>query len=244
MSGLPKNRILAAYQICDDLFAFGGKSRWLGRSVPRIALLRDDEIKDALMILEELLQGDAHLRRDEPSPKVKGGNLPSTIIASALRNSREARIGRIQDIHRRLKARLLVLHVDERDSVERHLLLSFQKEDAQRVNSLLAEIRDLVRESTDLSPDHKRRLLRIASAFQAELEKPKSDFRVFLDGLIDASEALGQAGQKAKPAFDRIREIFGIAEKRFVKNPKIKGPRDLKRLPAPERQDSETPSED
>jgi hypothetical protein len=194
MASLPKNRILAAYQICSDLFAIVGNDI-KNASVPRIATLTDDEVKDAQLILEELLGVEI--------PYNKHAQNNRSLVARLMDDPRASRIALIQKINRQLKIRMLVMHVDEEDTFEKQLLIFFQKEDARRINELLSEVRALVRENSDLSADHKRRLLKIASEFQAELDKPKSSFRVFLDGLVEASEALGEAGQKAKPAFDR-----------------------------------------
>ena len=130
------------------------------------------------------------------------------------------------------------MHVDDDSHVEKQLLVFFQEEDVRRINDLLSEIRTLVKDNADLSGEHKRRLLRIVNKFQAELEKSKSSFRVFLDGFVEASEALGEAGLKAKPAFDRILEILGIAERSFGENPQIEAPLKPKQLPAPTQEDS------
>jgi hypothetical protein len=225
MLGLPKNRVLAAYQICNDLFEEVQKTSFFKKFVPRIALLSDDEVRDAQLILQELLQGEiADIRETRRS---------NNVFIAALQNGRDFRVSWIQGVHRQLKARLLVLHVDEESYVEKQLLIFFRDEDVRRINELLSEVRALVKENADLSVDHKRRLLKIVNKFQAELEKSKSSFRVFLDGFVEASEALGEAGQKAKPAFDRIREILGIAERSFGENPQIEGPSKPKQLPPP-----------
>jgi hypothetical protein len=231
MLGLPKNRVLAAYQICDDLFEEVKKTRFLERPVPRIAMLSDSEVREAQLILQELLQEKAPKISEDVS--LKSDDI-SSLISGAMRSGRNSRISWIQRVHRQLKARILVLHVDEEETVERELLVFFQEEDVRRINELLSEVRVLVRDNSDLSVDHKRRLLRIANNFQAELEKPTSSFRIFLNGFVEASEALGEAGQKAKPAFDRIREILGIAERNFSENPQIEGPSAPKQLPAPD----------
>ncbi|MCP1848720.1 MULTISPECIES: hypothetical protein [unclassified Bradyrhizobium] len=195
------------------------------KPVPRVALLSDEEVRDAQIILQELLEGEFADIREMPRS--------SNLIIAAFQGGRDSRIAWIQRIHRQLKARLLVLHVDEESHLEKQLLVFFKEEDVRRINDLLSEVRTLVRDNADLSGDHKRRLLRIVNKFQAELEKSKSSFRVFLDGFVEASEALGEAGQKVKPAFDRIREILGIAEKSFGENPQIEGPSEPKQLPAP-----------
>jgi hypothetical protein len=224
MTGLPKNRVLAAYQICNDLFEQVAITNFLQKPIPRIATLSDEDVRDAQLILRELLDGKIPDVQETP---------PRNIIAAAFRGGRDTRISWIQRIYRQLKAHILVLHVDEESVEEKQLLLFFREEDVRRINELLSEVRALVKDNTELSADHKRRLLRIVNKFQAELEKSKSSLRVFLDGFVEASEALGEAGQKAKPAFDRIREILGIAEKSFGENPQIEGPSKPKQLLAP-----------
>jgi hypothetical protein len=43
------------------------------------------------------------------------------------------------------------------------------------------------------------RSFNIANKFQSELDKKISDYKVFLDGMIETSEAVGEAGENVKP---------------------------------------------
>lgn len=240
MERLPKNRLLAAYQICSDLFEPAGEKVDVnGVKIPRIAVLSDSDISDAVAILRELLEREPGVFFPVVE-KVKLSILGAFFSTSkAMRNPwRERNISIIRLINQQLRVKVLVKHVDDLDTNEKELLVRFQAEDVRRINELLSEIRSVIRDNPELSTDHKRRLLRIVSAFQAELDKPKSNFRVFLDGVVEASEALGEAGQKAKPAFDRIREIFDIAERSFGASPQIED-RTPKQLPAPGPTDGE-----
>lgn len=178
------------------------------------------------MILEELL-GD-----DLPYAK-KAVNNQTSLLGRVFGHSREARIARMQSIFGHLKVRLLVMHVDPTNATEYELLVTFRRNDITRIGNLIGEIRDIVRDLVDVSADHKRRLLKIVNQFEGELDKPKSSFRVFLDGMVEASVALGDAGKNVKPAVDRIREIFSIAGKNFAENPQLEGPAEQKRLPPP-----------
>src|SRR5260370_36690292 len=93
----------------------------------------------------------------------------NNFLVAAFQGGRDFRIAWIQKIHRQLKARLLVLHVDEDSYVEKQLLIFFQEEDVRRINELLSEARTLVKKNADLSGDHKRRLLKMQMKFQREL---------------------------------------------------------------------------
>src|SRR5260370_36285031 len=105
MLALPKNRVLAAYQICNDLFEEVRRATFFKKQVPRVALLSDDEVRDAQLILQELLEGEFADIRETPRS--------NNFLVAAFQGGRDFRIAWIQKIHRQLKARLLVLHVDE-----------------------------------------------------------------------------------------------------------------------------------
>ncbi|PCI05762.1 MAG: hypothetical protein COB78_04010 [Hyphomicrobiales bacterium] len=111
--------------------------------------------------------------------------------------------------------------------------IEIDRSDIPRIELLLSEIREIVRKSSVLDEEHQLRLLKIVSDLQREIDKPISSYRAFLDGLIETSDALGTSGKKMKPAFDRMREIFGIIDNVKKQAEQIGGPEEIKQLPAP-----------
>lgn len=213
---------MAAAKICEDYF-----SNKL-----------DENPRDVAYTLEVILGDDA--------PEKIGLNMSSisAIGIQLMGGNVELRSAkrRIVDIHRHLKA----LHArDMINGVEipsNQNLIEMGKSEIQLIEKLLSEIKELVRSSEKLDENHKLRLLKIVSDLQKEIDKPVSSYRVFLDGMIETSEALGTAGENVKPVFDRMREVFGIVDKAKKKIEQISGPDETKRLPAPE--DAETEMEE
>ncbi len=214
ISGLPKQRILAAAKICEDYFSSD---------------LKEDP-RDVAYTLEVILGDDAPEKLnlnlssfDIIGFKLMGGNIE-------LRSAKT----RIENIHRHVKA------LQARDMITGiqfpvdQNLIEMDQSEIQRIEELLSEIRELVRSSEYLDEDHKLRLIKIVSNLQREIDKPVSSYREFLNGMIETSEALGTSGENVKPVFDRMREVFGIADKAKKKVEQLSGPEETKRLPSPE----------
>lgn len=89
----------------------------------------------------------------------------------------------------------------------------FTEGDIARVQQLINELRNLVRDSPELDEGHKRRLLGRLEKLQSELNKKMSDIGRFYELMGDAGVALGKLGTDAKPIVDRLRELAGIAWK-------------------------------
>ena len=83
--------------------------------------------------------------------------------------------------------------------------------DRDEIMVLIGVMRTLVNDSLLFDLPHKRRLLDRISAIELEALKDKGKFDVFLGGIVDAGEALGKFGEAAKPLFDRMAEVAGIA---------------------------------
>jgi hypothetical protein len=89
-------------------------------------------------------------------------------------------------------------------------LVDFSDTDLKRVQTLLDEMRDVLKTATDIDEKYRRRLLLRLEKMQAELHKSMSDLDVFWGGTVDAAEALGKFGEKIKPFVDRMIEIKDI----------------------------------
>lgn len=217
LSRLPKNTLLAANKICTDYFAKELKER----------------PSDVVYTLEVLL--DDQLPPNNDSEVFLSGL--SRLVYRAMNGSIQSLSidRRIAQIHRHVKA-LLAKATITNPSLINTFLVELSDGETKKIDDLLADIRNIIRESTVISDEHKRRLLKVVNTLQAEVDKEYSDFRVFLDGMVEVSETVGEVGENVKPIFDRIKEAFGIADKVRKAAEAIEAPEPLKRLPKPNRE--------
>jgi len=89
----------------------------------------------------------------------------------------------------------------------------FLESDYNRIQELVGELRTLTTESTQIDPQHKRRLLKRIEKLQQELNKKMSNLDLFWGFLGEAGVALGKFGEDVKPLTDRICEVLSIAAK-------------------------------
>lgn len=86
----------------------------------------------------------------------------------------------------------------------------FSDTDFKRVHELIRELRDLIRNSTLISEEHKRRLLRRLEAMHAELHKKTSDIDRFWGFIGEAGIAMRKFGEDLAPISERVLELGGI----------------------------------
>lgn len=86
----------------------------------------------------------------------------------------------------------------------------FSKNEMDRIQILLNELRDLITKSKEFEDNHKSRLLSRLEILQSELHKKVSDLDRFWGLVGDAGVVLGKFGKDSKPIVDRIREIASI----------------------------------
>lgn len=213
LATLPKNKLLAANKICTDFFEGG---------------LNDDPV-DVAFTLKVLLDGVVDLDKDN-SAEVSANFIFFRVDKFKLR--RAAAHDEIVQYHRYVKA-LITRETIENPAVINTFLISLSAEEKSKIDELLSEIRNIIRESTAITDEFKRRLLRTVNSLQAELDKEYSDYRVFLDGMVEVSEAVGEAGENVKPVFDRVKELFGIADKVRKTKEAIEAPTKPEALPPP-----------
>lgn len=115
---------------------------------------------------------------------------------------------------------------------------SLNSDEKKRVFKLCAEMREIVASSDYFSSNHKKRLLDRISQIEKEIEQNEGVFDVILAGIADFGDALGHFGDKAKPLFDRMRELREIAQARTSEYKGLPSPRETKRLPPPNAQDN------
>jgi hypothetical protein len=102
---------------------------------------------------------------------------------------------------------------NKRKILDKGFFYEFTDGDLKRIQTIINELREQIRESDLFEEDHRRRLLRRLETLQSEMHKKMSDVdRIW--GLVgDAGIAIGKFGKDAKPFVDRIRELSQIAWK-------------------------------
>ena len=86
----------------------------------------------------------------------------------------------------------------------------FSEADFKRVQSLVNELRDLIRSSTLITEEHKRRLLRKLEAMHSELHRKTSDIDRFWGFIGEAGIAMRKFGEDLQPISQRVLELGGI----------------------------------
>ena len=86
----------------------------------------------------------------------------------------------------------------------------FLGEDAERIQFLINDLRNLLARSTSLDSKHQERLLKRLEALQKELHKETADLDRFWGFLMDTSATLKVVGENTKPMVDRVQEIANI----------------------------------
>lgn len=86
----------------------------------------------------------------------------------------------------------------------------FSDGDIKRIQVLINELREIIKDTESLDIDHRTRLLKRLEKLQSELHKTVSDLDRFWGLLIEGSIVLKKIGENAKPIVDRIQEIINI----------------------------------
>src|SRR3954453_9545265 len=86
----------------------------------------------------------------------------------------------------------------------------FSEDDFKRVMDLVNELRDLIRSSTLISDEHKRRLLRRLEAMKAEFHRKTNDIDRFWGFIGAAGIAKRKFGEDLAPISERVLELGGL----------------------------------
>ncbi|MEH6462502.1 MAG: hypothetical protein V7771_01075 [Shewanella psychromarinicola] len=124
----------------------------------------------------------------------------------------------IEDVIGALKGHATKLKIDSyknryNTALKNTFAYEFSQGDLDRVQVLVAEIRNHITENTSLEENHKFRLLKRLEKLQMELHKRVSDLDRFWGMVGDAGVVLGKLGKDAKPIVDRVKEIAEITWK-------------------------------
>ncbi|GLP85346.1 hypothetical protein [Tritonibacter mobilis] len=115
------------------------------------------------------------------------------------------------------KTRLLAQQIEARVALEYEDItqelseaIVFDTEHKTGIHQVISDLRSVVYASDWLGDERKQRVLRAVNSVQAEVDKELSNFHLLLGKIVDLGDALGTAGKKAKPAFDRIEQLSSI----------------------------------
>lgn len=97
----------------------------------------------------------------------------------------------------------------------------FSEGEIARLQDIVNELREGIRDANFVDEDHRRRLLGRLEKLQAELHKRVPDLDRHLGTMVQIAAALGQSSEEAKPLFDRVREFTGIVAGVFRRAEKL-----------------------
>jgi hypothetical protein len=89
-------------------------------------------------------------------------------------------------------------------------IYEFSEADFKRVMDLVNELRELIRSSTLISDEHKRRLLRRLEAMREEFHRKTNDIDRFWGFIGEAGIAMRKFGQDLAPISERVLELGGL----------------------------------
>jgi hypothetical protein len=199
LQGLPSDNIEALAALCGEFERFDGHARQLPD--------HHGDYVEALSILRAFaIARDAKL---EPFPQI--GPQRHQNVASV-----SAYFGRLRDLVRtELSGRYSRGYFETKTEeyvalFSRVSVYEFSDSDFKRVHDLIRELRELIRASTLITDDHKRRLLRRLEAMHAELHKKTSDIDRFWGFIGEAGIAMRKFGEDLSPISERVLELGGI----------------------------------
>lgn len=199
LQGLPSDNIEALAALCGEFERFDGHARQLPD--------HHGDYVEALSILRAFaIARDAKL---EPFPQV--GPQRHQNVASVT-----AYFARLRDLVRtELSGRYSRGYFETKTEeyvalFSRVSVYEFSDTDFKRVHDLIRELRELIRASTLITDDHKRRLLRRLEAMHAELHKKTSDIDRFWGFIGEAGIAMRKFGEDLSPISERVLELGGI----------------------------------
>lgn len=110
----------------------------------------------------------------------------------------------------------------------------FSEGDFKRVQTLIAELREMIRSSSLIADDHKRRLLRKLEAMASELTRKTSDIDRFWGFIGEAGVAMRKFGEDLQPISQRVIELGGLVVGVILTREGIKALPEVSRILLPE----------
>jgi hypothetical protein len=199
LSSLPADNIEALAVLCAEFERFEGHARQLPE--------HHDDYVEALSILRAFAM--AREAKLEPFPEVgpqRHQNI--TGVASYFGQLRTSVRGELSSRHSKgyfeSKTEEYVALFSKASVYE------FPENDFKRAQSLVIELRDLIRDSTLITEEHKRRLLRKLDAMRGELHRKTNDIDRFWGFIGEAGIAMRKFGEDLAPISERVLELGGI----------------------------------
>ncbi len=109
-------------------------------------------------------------------------------------------------------------------------MYEFSEPEYKRVQDLLNELREMVRASSLIGEDHRRRLLRRLEAMRGELNRKTNDIDRFWGFLGEACITIRKFGQDLQPVADRVFELARIVLRVLLAKEGIKALPELSQL--------------
>jgi len=85
--------------------------------------------------------------------------------------------------------------------------ISFDENQKTAIDEIIVQLRQEIKKADWLTDEHQQRVLKAVNTVQIEVDKKLSNFHLILGKVVDLGDALGSAGEKAKPAFDRLEQL-------------------------------------
>lgn len=199
LSQLPADNFEALNVLCVEFEKFDGHSRQLPE--------HHDDYVESLSILRGFAMARDH--KLDPFPEV--GPARQKNIAGIC--------GYFANLRTNVRAELANRHAKgyfESKTEEYMALFSrapgyeFTEADYKRVHDLINELRELIRVSTLITDEHKRRLLRRLEAMRGELHRKTNDIDRFWGFIGEAGIAMRKFGEDLAPISERVLELGGL----------------------------------
>jgi len=199
LSSLPGDNIEALAALCAEFERFDGHARQLPE--------HHDDYVEALSILRAFAMArDAIM---EPFPEI--GPQRRQNISNVLAYFNQLRNTVRTEISSRHSRGYFESKTEEYIALFAKVsVYEFSDPDFRRVQDLINELRELIRSSSLISEEHKRRLLRKLEAMRGELHKKTNDIDRFWGFLGEAGIAMRKFGEDLKPISERVLELGTI----------------------------------
>jgi hypothetical protein len=222
LTHLPADNLEALAALCTEFERFEGHARQLPE--------HHDDYVEALGILGAF--ATAREAKVSPFPEIGSQRHQNIANISAwftqLRNSVRAEL-----TSRHAKGLLESKTGEYMSFFAKAAIYEFSESDFKRVQDLINELRDLLRSSSLIGDDQKRRLLRRLEAMRSELHKKTNDIERFWGFLGEAAIAIRKFGEDLKPISERVLELGGIVLRVILEKEGVKALPELARILSP-----------
>jgi hypothetical protein len=199
LQGLPADNVEALAALCGEFERFDGHARQLpehhGDYVEALSILRGFAIAREITL--------------EPFPEI-GPQRHQNVANVAAYFSRQRDQTRTELSGRYSRGYFETKTEEYVALFSKVSVYEFSETEYKRVHELVRELRDLIRSSSLITEEHKRRLLRRLEAMHAELHKKTSDIDRFWGFIGEAGIAMRKFGEDLAPISERVLELGGI----------------------------------